>query len=216
MSVVNYFSKNTSMIWSALEQHFALFAISIIVAIVIGIALSILITDEGREKLARVVIAISGAALSVPSIAIIALTFIFVGIGATPAIIALVIYSIVPILFNATSGLSSVDQKIIEAGKGMGFTKSQILWKIKFPLALPVIIAGIRNTATINIGTATIAAVIGGGGLGDLIYIGLKLNRGEIIFIGSFLTALLAICVDALFALLEKTITPKGLNAMRS
>jgi osmoprotectant transport system permease protein len=216
MSVLNYLSNNAQMVWAALEQHFALFTISIVIAVVIGITLSIIITDEGREKLARVVIAISGAALSVPSIAVIALTFIFVGIGATPAIIALVIYSIVPILFNATSGLSSVDPKTIEAGKGMGLTKSQILWKIKIPLALPVIIAGIRNTATINIGTATIAAVIGGGGLGDLIYIGLKLNRGEVIFIGSFLTALMAICIDTLFALLEKAITPKGLNAIRS
>lgn len=216
MSVINYCLKNSRLIWSALEQHFLLFAISTATAIVIGIFLSILITGEGKEKLARVVLAISGAALSVPSIAIIALTFIFVGIGTAPAVIALIIYSIVPILFNATSGLLSVDPKTIEAGKGMGFTKGQILWKIKFPLALPVIIAGIRNAATINLGTATIASVIGGGGLGDLIFIGLKLNRSEIIFIGSLITALLAIGIDTLLSWLEKAITPKGLNALRS
>lgn len=215
MLVIDYFNKNSNMIWTALGQHFALFAYSTLIAIVIGISLSIFITDEGKEKIARMVLAVSGAAQSVPSIAIIALTFIFVGIGTTPAVIALVIYSIVPILFNATSGFLSVDPTIIEAGKGMGFTKRQIRWKIKFPLALPVIIAGIRSAATINIGTATIASVIGGGGLGDLIFIGLKLNRSEIIFIGSLFAALMAIIIDAFFRMLEKAITPKGLNAER-
>lgn len=215
MLVIDYFKNNTAMVWTALGQHFMLFASSTLIAIVIGISLSILITDEGKEKIARVILSISGAAQSVPSIAIIALTFIFVGIGVTPAVIALVIYSIVPILFNATSGLISVDPKTIEAGKGMGLTKGQILWKIKFPLALPVIVAGIRSAATINIGTATIASVIGGGGLGDLIFIGLRLNRSEILFLGSLITALLAIIIDLMFSLVEKAITPKGLNAER-
>ena len=216
MLVIDYFIKNAPTIWAALGQHFMLFACSTLIAIIIGISLSIFIADEGKEKIARVILSLSGAAQSVPSIAIIALTFIFVGIGATPAVIALVIYSVVPILFNATSGFLSVDPKIIEAGKGMGLTKRQILWKVKLPLALPVILAGIRSAATINIGTATIASVIGGGGLGDLIFIGLRLNRNEILFIGSLIAALLAILIDLLFGLLEKAITPKGLNMLGS
>lgn len=212
MKIINYFTQNHANIMKALGEHFFLFSLSTLLAIIIGVSLGILITGERRERLARIVLSISGAAQSVPSIAIVALVFIFVGIGATPAIIALVIYSIVPILFNATSGLLSVNQKVIEAGKGMGLTKSQILWKIKIPLAVPVIIAGIRSAATINIGTATVASIIGGGGLGDLIFIGIRLNRSEIIFIGAFFAALLAIIIDIAFSILEKAITPKGLN----
>ena len=216
MKIIDYFTQNHTQILKSLGEHLFLFFLSTLLAIIIGVALSIFITGEKREKLARIVLSFSGAAQSVPSIAVVALAFIFVGIGATPAIIALVIYSIVPILFNATSGLLSVDRGVIEAGKGMGLTKHQLLWKVKIPLATPVIIAGIRSAATINIGTATVAAIIGGGGLGDLIYMGLKLNRSEIIFIGSFFAAALAIIIDLAFSLFEKAITPQGLNTQRS
>src|SRR5690554_947918 len=126
MKIVNYMTNNYRMILTALGQHIGLFALSTLVAVVIGIAVSIFITNEGREKSARLVLTISGMAQSVPSIAIVALVFIFVGIGATPALIALVLYSIVPILFNATSSLLNIDPKIIEAGKGMGLTKTQL------------------------------------------------------------------------------------------
>lgn len=213
MEIVNYFTRNYMNILTSLGQHFYLFAVSTLFAMLIGISLGIFVTGEGKEKIGRVILTITGAAQSVPSIAVVALVFILVGIGAAPAIIALIIYSIVPITFNTTSGLFSVDPKVIEAGKGMGLTKGQVLWKLKIPIAMPVIIAGIRSAATINIGTATVAAVIGGGGLGDLIFIGLKLHRSEIIFAGASIAALLAIVVDTLFALAERAITPKGLNA---
>lgn len=212
MIFLNYFLENYNKILSLSFQHFRLFIISLIIAIIIGIILSIIATEEGREKLGKVIISITGAAQAVPSIAVIALVFIYVGIGATPTIISLIIYSLVPIVFNATSGILSVPKNIIEAGKGMGFTRNQILWKIKIPIAIPVIIGGIRSAATIIIGTAVVASVIGGGGLGDLIFIGLRLNKPEALFAGAFSSALMAIIVDTILARLEKIITPKGLK----
>jgi len=215
MTFLNYFLENYNKILRLSLQHFWLFIISLIIAIVIGVILSIIATEEGREKMGKVIISITGAAQAVPSIAVIALVFIYVGIGAVPAIISLIIYSLVPIVFNATSGILSVPKNIIEAGKGMGFTRNQILWKIKIPIAIPVIMGGIRSASTIIIGTAVVASVIGGGGLGDLIFIGLKLNKPEALFAGAFSSALMAIIVDTILARVEKTITPKGLKARK-
>ncbi|HAF50652.1 MAG TPA: ABC transporter permease [Synergistaceae bacterium] len=180
-------------------------------AIVVGIFLSIVITREGHEKVGQVILSITGASQAVPSVAVIALVFLFIGIGMKPALVALVIYSLVPIVFNATSGILSVDPGVLEAAKGMGLTKSQRLWHIKIPLAMPVIMSGIRSSATINIGTVTVAAIIGAGGLGDIIYTGLKLNRPEMIFIGAGLAAIIAILVDTVLMYVERKVTPKGL-----
>jgi osmoprotectant transport system permease protein len=180
-------------------------------AIAVGIFLSIVITREGHEKMGQVILSITGASQAVPSVAVIALVFLFIGIGMKPALVALVIYSLVPIVFNATSGILSVDPGVLEAAKGMGLTKSQRLWHIKIPLAMPVIMSGIRSSATINIGTVTVAAVIGAGGLGDIIYTGLKLNRPEMIFIGAGLAAIIAILVDTVLMYVERKVTPKGL-----
>jgi len=212
MIFLNFFLENYNKILKLSLQHFALFIISLIIAIIIGVTLSIIATEEGREKIGKVIVSITGAAQAVPSIAVVALVFIYVGIGAVPAIISLIIYSLVPIVFNATSGILSVPKNIIEAGKGMGFTRNQILWKIKIPIATPVIIGGIRSAATIIIGTTVVASVIGGGGLGDLIFIGLKLNKPESLFAGAFCSALMAIIIDAILAQVEKSITPKGLK----
>lgn len=215
MIFLNYFLENYNKILRLSLQHFWLFIISLIIAIIVGVILSIIATEEGREKVGQVIISITGAAQAVPSIAVIALVFIYVGIGAVPAIISLIIYSLVPIVFNATSGILSVPKNIIEAGKGMGFTRNQILWKIKIPIAIPVIMGGIRSASTIIIGTTVVASVIGGGGLGDLIFIGLKLNKPETLFAGAFCSALMAIIVDTILARVEKTITPKGLKVRK-
>jgi osmoprotectant transport system permease protein len=158
-----------------------------------------------------VILSITGASQAVPSVAVIALVFLFIGIGMKPAIIALVIYSLVPIVFNATSGILSVDPGVIQAAKGMGLTRTQRLWRIKIPLAMPVIMSGIRSAATINIGTVTVAAIIGAGGLGDIIYTGLKLNRPEMILIGAGFAAIIAILVDTVLYYVEQKVTPKGL-----
>ena len=201
---------------SALEIHIFIFLVSLTFSIIIGMAISIFITQEGKKKIGRVILSVMGAAQSVPSLVIIALIFIFVGIGIKPAIIALVIYGLVPIIFNATSGILSVRPNIIEAGKGMGLTQNQLLWKVKIPIALPVIMGGIRSSATIIIGSTTVAAVIGGGGLGDFIFIGLKLQKPEMLISGALTVSLLAIIVDYIMAMIEKKVVPKGLQIKKT
>ncbi|MDY0091868.1 MAG: ABC transporter permease [Candidatus Vecturithrix sp.] len=216
MMMIQYILENHQKILSLTMQHFYLFLISTIFAFLFGMLISIFVTREGNEKIGRIIITMTAMGQAVPSIAVVALAFFFLGIGAKPAIFALIIYSMVPIIFNAGSGLLSVPPEIIEASKGIGLTKQQILWKIELPLAVPVIMAGLRNAATINIGTATIASIIGGGGLGDLIFIGLRLNKNHLIFIGAGLAALLALIVDTLLYFCEIQITPKGLQVVQS
>ena len=213
--VWEYFIEHQQRIMTLAAQHFMLFAVSMVFSLVIGMIISIYASREKSIAIGKTILSITAAAQAVPSIAVVALVFLFIGIGATPAIVALVVYSLVPIVFNATSGLLSVDRKVIEAACGTGYTNRQILWKIKIPIATPVIMAGIRSAATINIGTATVAAVIGGGGLGDLIFTGIKLNRDHIIIIGAVLTSLIAIIIDTIFFYLEKRVTPRGLQVKR-
>jgi len=201
---------------SALEIHIFIFLVSLTFSIIIGMVISIFITQEGKKKIGRVILSVMGAAQSVPSLVIIALIFIFVGIGIKPAIIALVVYGLVPIIFNTTSGILSIRQNIIEAGKGMGLTQNQLLWKVKIPIALPVIMGGIRSSATIIIGSTTVAAVIGGGGLGDFIFIGLKLQKPEMLISGALTVSLLAIIVDYIMAMIEKKVVPKGLQIKKT
>ncbi|MBA7534177.1 Glycine betaine/carnitine/choline transport system permease protein OpuCB [subsurface metagenome] len=216
MNILSYYLNNFDRIISALEVHILIFSVSLIFSIIIGISISIFVTQEGRKKIGRIILSVMGAAQSVPSLAIIALIFIFVGIGVKPAIIALIIYSLVPIIFNTTSGILSVRQNIIEAGRGMGLTQNQLLWKVKIPIALPVIIGGIRSSATIIIGSATVAAVIGGGGLGDFIYMGLKNNKPEMLISGAITVSLLAIIVDYIMAKIEKKVVSKGLQIKKT
>ena len=196
----------------ALEIHIFIFLVSLTFSIIIGMAISIFITQEDKKKVGRLILSVTGAAQSVPSLVVIALIFIFVGIGIRPAIIALIIYGLVPIIFNTTSGILSVGQEIIEAGKGMGLTQNQLLWKVKIPIALPVIMGGIRSSATIIIGSTTVAAVIGGGGLGDFIFIGLKMQKPEMLISGALTVSLLAIIVDYIMAIIEKKVVSRGLQ----
>ncbi len=214
--MLEYITENYNQILRLLNQHIFLFSTSTIAAIVAGIALAILVTREGKEKIGSIIMTATATLQAVPSVAVVALVFLLVGIGAKPAIIALFVYSIVPILFNAVSGLLSIDKKMIEAARGIGLTDNQITWKIKIPVAIPVIMAGIRSAVTINIGTATVASIIGGGGLGDLIFLGLKLNKNHLILTGALVTSLLAILVDFLLHYIEKKITPRGLQVKRS
>lgn len=216
MNIFSFYLNNFDRVISALEVHIFIFLVALTFSTVIGMAISIFITQEGREKIGRIILSVMGAAQSVPSLVIIALIFIFVGIGVKPAIIALVIYGLVPIIFNTTSGILSIRPNIIEAGKGMGLTQNQLLWRVKIPIALPVIMGGIRSSSTIIIGSATVAAVIGGGGLGDFIFIGLKLQKPEMLITGAVTVSLLAIIVDYIMAKIEKKVVSKGLQIKKT
>jgi osmoprotectant transport system permease protein len=202
--MTEYAVENADRIAFLIQQHLLLVGLSMAGAVITGLTLGGLIATPVLYRFRDGVLSISAAAHAIPPVAVIAVAFLFAGIGARPVIVALYFYSIVPVLFNAVAGLTSVDPATVNAGKGLGFTELQILTKVRFPLAAPVILAGIRSAATINVGAATIAAIIGGGGLGDLIFMGLKLYRIDMILIGAVLCALLALFIDGILVLLQR------------
>lgn len=183
-------------------QHISLSAVSILIITAIGITTGILISKS--RKAADIVIIITNFLYTIPSIAMFGFCVSFTGIGNTTAIIALVIYGLLPVIRNTYVGLKEVDDQIIEAAVGMGSTPWQLLWKVQFPLALPVIIAGIRNMVVMTIALAGVASFIGAGGLGVAIWRGITTNFDEMTIAGSLLVALLAIFSDALLGILEK------------
>jgi len=183
-------------------QHISLSITAILIITVIGITTGILISKS--KKAAGIVIAITNFLYTIPSIAMFGFFVSFTGIGNTTAIIALVIYGLLPVIRNTYVGLKEVDEQIIEAAVGMGSTHWQLLWKVQFPLALPVIIAGIRNMVVMTIALAGVASFIGAGGLGVAIWRGITTNFDEMTIAGSLLVALLAIFSDAMLGILEK------------
>lgn len=194
----------------ALLQHIRLVIISMLIAIVIGVLLGILITRV--KSLEAPILGIAGILQTIPSLALLGFMIPLFGIGIKTAIAALFLYSLLPIIRNTYTGIMDVDKSILEAARGMGMTDSQILIKVQLPLALSVIMAGIRTATVINVGTATLAAFIGGGGLGDFIFLGISRNIDALILIGAFPAAILALVFDWLLGLLEKITTPRGLK----
>ncbi|MBT2619860.1 ABC transporter permease/substrate-binding protein [Chryseobacterium sp. ISL-6] len=184
-------------------QHLGLTFVSLLLAIVVGVPLGILIA---RKRLfANPVLGTAGILQTVPSIALLGFMIPAFGIGATPAIVALLIYALLPIIRNTYTGITGVDPAVIEAAKAMGMNRKQLLFKVELPLAMPVIIAGIRTAAVINVGVATLASFVAAGGLGEFIFGGISLNNTNMILAGAIPAALLAIILDQLIAVLQKT-----------
>jgi len=183
-------------------QHVGLTFISLLFAIAIGLPLGILIAR--KRKLSGTVLGIAGVLQTVPSIALLGFMIPVLGIGAKPAIVALLIYALLPIIRNTYTGIIGIDQYIKEAARAMGMSKSQILLKVELPLAMPVILAGIRTATVINVGVATLASFIAAGGLGEFIFGGISLNNTNMILAGAIPAALLAIILDALLSLFQK------------
>ena len=210
--MISYIVQNPKELFMLTLQHIYIVLIALIASIVIGLALGIFVARKGRMKMGKSVVAIMGFAESIPSIAFIALIFVYTGVGAKTAIIALAVYSIVPILFNVSSALLSVPEDIKEAATGMGMNDRAILLKIELPLSIKSIMAGIRTATTIDIATATVATVVGAGGLGEIIFIGIRALKPEMIAAGALLVSLLAIFSDIFLAYLQKKMVPKGLK----
>lgn len=185
-----------------LLQHILLSLIAIVIITVVGVTTGILISKS--KKAASVVIGLTNVLYTIPSIAMFGFFVSITGIGNTTAIIALVIYGLLPVIRNTYVGLIEVDDQILEAAVGMGSTPWQLLSKIQFPLALPVIIAGIRNMVVMTIALAGIASFIGAGGLGVAIWRGITTNFDEMTVAGSLLVALLAFVADGLLGIVEK------------
>ncbi|MEW9502550.1 ABC transporter permease [Jeotgalibacillus marinus] len=190
-------------------EHLYLSFVAICSAILISLPLGIFISR--KQKVAELYIGITAVFQTIPSLALFGFLVPIVGIGFKTALIALIIYALLPILRNTYTGITSVDQAIIEAGRGMGMTSSQILLKIELPLSLPFLMAGIRTATVLTVGVATLATFVGAGGLGDVIWRGLQSYNNYLVLAGAIPVALLALSFDFILKILEKKTTPKGL-----
>lgn len=190
-----------------LLEHIQISAISICIAGLIGILLGIFISEH--KKYAVYVMGATNVIYTIPSIALLGILIPLFGIGDTTAVIALTVYALLPMIRNTYAGITAIDPDIVEAAKGMGSTKAQILIKIKIPLAITIIIAGVRNMVVMTIALSGIASFIGAGGLGVAIYRGITTNNQAMTFAGSVLIALLALTCDFLLGRVEKHIKKK-------
>ncbi len=212
MNPFPYLAQNWSDVSQKILQHLGIVGIAVAGSLVIGLLLGILVSRPRLQGVGKVVIAVTGIAQSIPSIAVIALIFIYTGIGPRTAIIALTLYGIVPILFNVSSAMLLVPQDMREAATGMGMTPLQVLMRIELPLAAQSIMAGLRTAVTIDVSTATVASVVGAGGIGDIIFVGLSVVRPDMIIAGTLLVALIAVLSDLLLALFQKSVVSRGLS----
>ncbi|MFC2011317.1 ABC transporter permease [Chloroflexota bacterium] len=198
--------------------HLWIILVAIVVAVILGVTLGVYVSGRGREQIADTVLYLAEIVMTIPSLALFGLLMLLLSsiglkaIGFLPAVIALIVYGQLPILRNTYTAIRAVDPAMIEAGKGMGMNERQILFKIELPLAVPVIMAGLRNAIVLIIGIAAIAAMIGAGGLGAPIFRGLRNARMDLIIIGGISVSILALLIDGLMALVERRITPKGLK----
>lgn len=184
---------------------------SSLLVVIIAIPLGVLVTRKGWPRLKSFLVNTLGLGQALPAYGLIVIFFSFMGAGITTVILALATFSLLPVLRNTIVGLEQVDKAVIDAGRGMGYTPRQVLLKIELPLSVEVIIAGIRTAIVINVGMSALAFLVGGGGLGETINSGLKLDRAPAILIGAVLVAILALTFDFLSALAMKYLKPKGL-----
>ncbi len=190
-------------VMDSLSEHLWLMLVSMIGATVVGVLVGIMLSRPGLFYIGKGVEAIVNVGQTVPSLAVLALFLSVLGLGFRTAVFALFLYSILPILRNTFAGIVNVDSSIIESARGMGMSPFRILTRIELPIAYPIIASGIRTAVVINVGAATLATFIGGGGIGDLIVTGLSLQREMIILNGAVLAAITAIILDYLVARFE-------------
>jgi osmoprotectant transport system permease protein len=202
---------SADFLFSRVIEHIELAVVSTVIVVVLAVTTGILLTRPGTRRVTPVIIGLANIGQAVPSIGLLVLFAITWDFGFWPAIVALVAYSFLSILRNTMVGLQQVDRSTIEAARGMGMTKMAVLFRIELPLAVPIILAGIRTALIINVGTATLAAFVDAGGLGTVIDRGIRLGRDSVLIVGSVLTGVLALSIDWLASVAEDILRPKGL-----
>ncbi|WP_342534366.1 osmoprotectant update ABC transporter permease/substrate-binding subunit OpuFB [Lysinibacillus sp. FSL K6-0057] len=200
-NVVDVFQERKAQLLAALLEHIQISFIALFFAVLIAIPLGIYLTN--KKKIAESIIGVSAVLQTIPSLALLGLLIPLFGIGKVPAIIALVVYALLPILRNTYTGINEVDPSLKEAALAMGMNRSKRLVKVELPLAMPVMMAGIRTAMVLIVGTATLAALIGAGGLGDIILLGIDRNNTALILIGAIPAAILALIFDVALKKLE-------------
>jgi osmoprotectant transport system permease protein len=205
-SLGTYLKSTSGSLVSLIARHLVLVGVSLAAAIVIALPLGLYL--ERKAASAEPVIRAVGVIQTLPGIALLAFMIPLLGIGLVPAIVALILYSLYPIVRNTFTGVRDADPSAVDAARALGMTDGQILRQVRLPLAAPVIMAGIRTAAVIDVGTATLAAFIGAGGLGEPIVSGLALSDTRMILSGAIPAALLALAVDATLAGVERIVRP--------
>jgi osmoprotectant transport system permease protein len=207
MRVWTFFASHRAEIFDATIAHLLLVLVSMAIAILVGVPLGMMLVK--RRRFRALALGFASVMQTIPSLALfgflIPLPFLG-GIGTRTAVIALVLYALLPILRNTVVGLTNLDPAVLEAAEAMGMTEMQILVKVRFPLGLSVILAGVRTATVITIGVATIAAAIGAGGLGTFIFRGVAMVNDAVILAGAIPAALLALAADAALGLLERRV----------
>lgn len=196
---------------AAAIQHVTLTLVSTVLVLLLAIPVGILLTRPFARRITGPAVTVFNIGQAIPSIGVLVLLAIVWGVGFWPAVVALVAYSALPVLRNTMIGLTQVDAAVIESGRGMGMSRTGVLTRIELPLAVPVILTGLRTALVINVGTATLASLTNAGGFGDIIITGLVQNRPLITIVGSVLTAVLALFIDYLGRVAEEVLRPKGL-----
>lgn len=202
-----YLSENGLYVLSQFSQHFLTSIYGVLLAALVGIPIGILIAKY--SKISSFVISIANIIQTIPALAMLAILMLGMGLGRTTVIVAVFLYSLLPIIKNTYTGITNINRDLIDAGKGMGMTRSQVLRMIELPLSLSVIIGGIRIALVVAIGVTAIGAFIGAGGLGDIIIRGTNATNGTaIILAGAIPTALMAVVADIILSLIERKLDP--------
>ncbi|WP_328464567.1 ABC transporter permease [Streptomyces sp. NBC_00448] len=213
LDAIEHNSLDNGNVQLRLWQHIRLTAISTFWVLLIAIPLGIALTRRRLRPVAPVFTALANIGQATPAIGLLALLVIWLGIGARTAIIGIVAYAVLPVLSNTVAGLRAIDPTMVEAARGIGMSAPGVLARVELPLAVPLILAGVRTALVLNVGTATLATFGGGGGLGDLITSGIVNQRMPVLILGSILTVALALFVDWLAAIAEALLRPRGLGA---
>lgn len=212
LDAIEHNSLDNGNVQLRLWQHVRLTAISTFWVLVIAIPLGVALTRRRLRPVAPLFTALANIGQATPAIGLLALLVIWLGIGARTAIIGIVIYAVLPVLSNTVAGLRAIDPTMVEAARGIGMSALGVLTRVELPLAVPLILAGVRTALVLNVGTATLATFGGGGGLGDLITSGIVNQRMPVLILGSILTVVLALFVDWLASVAEALLRPRGLE----
>lgn len=204
---IKFFIERIDSIMELAVEHLIMVLIAMVISILLGTLLGVMITFN--EKFAKIVLSITEVLMTIPSLALFAVLIPIFHIGITPAIIGLVLYTQLPIVRNVYTGIKNIDESIIESAKGMGMSDFKIIYKIKLPIALPVLLAGIRTAVVMGVGMGAIASYVGAGGLGDYIFQGIQRTNDKMVIIGAIMISLLAIILDRILYFFQKKVEIK-------
>lgn len=201
--ILNYFRENSGRFWGMLAAHIRISLIALAIAVLIGVPAGFLCVRW--KKAQKYITGLFSVLRVIPSLAILLLMVPIMGTGTAPAVVALVLLAVPPILMNTVAGLEGVPPFMLETAEGVGMNPTQVWTKVRFPLAMPMILTGIKTAAVEIVASATLASKIGAGGLGDIIFAGIGLFKTELLLIGGMSVALLSLLTGLIFAIIEKS-----------